>query len=234
MRILLFIILIFAKTYFLGQLNFDIQGKGLYNSTWIVNKSISDQGKSQDYDLGWGLSYGAGINFWLGKIGFGVEGIFGNHIAAYTGSVEIAGVNLNYNSKIEIQQSQIPLLLKIRGKRMGYFEVGVQMSSLSKATYNMEGDLSSVFLYPDDVFNRYSKTYMSALLGFGANIKPFKKFPLGVLIGARFQYGYSDLKGVDALGRSLDNSLLYDPYNSSHAISGGILLGLSYTLGKTN
>jgi hypothetical protein len=227
---LIFSFMTFVST---AQLNLEFQGKGLFNSSWIVSKSISDQGNSQDYDLAWASNYGVAVNLWLGKIGFGVEGIFGKHNAAYTGTVEIAGVGLSYNSKVALSTSAIPLLFKVRGQKAGYFELGVQMNSISSATYSMEGDLASIYPHPSDIMNRYNKSYLSAVMGFGANIKPFENFPLGILIGARFQYGYKDMKGVDALGNRLDNTLFYDPYNSAHAISGGIMVGLTYTLGKT-
>jgi len=213
-----------------SQISFEIQGKGSYNSTWIVNKNISDQGKEQDYDLAWSSNYGAGFNLYFGRIGVGVEGLFGHHKAGYTGILgNGTQFQLNYSSIVDLKTTHIPLLLKIKGKKAGYFEAGVQMNSISSATYTISGDI----VYPNnpsDVMNKYSKTYLSAIVGAGANIKPFKKFPIGVLIGVRLQYGFDDVKGVDALGNDLNNSLLYSEKQTSNVISGGMFAGLTYTL----
>lgn len=211
-----------------SQISFEIQGKGSYNSTWIVNKNISDLGDEQNYDLAWSTNYGAGFNLYFGRIGVGVEGLFGHHKAAYEGTIGTT-IPLNYSSTVDLKTTHIPLLLKIKGKKAGYFEAGVQMNSISSATYTISGD----FVYPNnpsDVMNKYSKTYLSAIVGAGANIKPFKKFPIGVLIGVRLQYGFDDVKGVDALGNDVNNSLLYSEKQSSSVISGGMFAGLTYTL----
>lgn len=230
--ILTITILIASLNASLAQISFEIQGKGSYNSTWIVNKNISDQGDEQDYDLAWAYNYGAGFNLYLGRIGVGIEGLFGNHKAAYAGTIG-STIQLNYSSLVDLKTSHIPLLLKIKGKKAGYFEAGVQMNSISKATYTISGDI----VYPNnpsDVMNRYSKTYLSAVMGAGANIRPFKKFPLGILIGARLQYGFDDVKGVDALGNDLNNSLIYSEKQASNVISGGMFVGLTYTLARNN
>lgn len=230
--ILTITILIASLNASLAQISFEIQGKGSYNSTWIVNKNISDQGDEQDYDLAWAYNYGAGFNLYLGRIGVGIEGLFGSHKAAYAGTIG-STIQLNYSSLVDLKTSHIPLLLKIKGKKAGYFEAGVQMNSISKATYTISGDI----VYPNnssDVMSRYSKTYLSAVMGAGANIRPFKKFPLGILIGTRLQYGFDDVKGVDALGNDLNNSLIYSEKQASNVISGGMFVGLTYTLARNN
>jgi hypothetical protein len=219
------------KTNF-AQISFEIQGKGSYNSTWIVNKNISDKGDEQDYDIAWAYNYGAGFNLYLGRIGIGIEGLFGYHKAAYAGTIGTS-FPLSYSSVVDLKTSHIPLLLKIKGKKAGYFEAGVQMNSISKATYTISGDV----VFPSnniDVLNKYSKTYLSAIIGAGATIKPFKNFPLGILIGARLQYGFDDVKGVDALANDLNNSLIYPEKQASNVISGGMFVGLTYTLSRNN
>ncbi len=211
-----------------SQISFEIQGKGSYNSTWIVNKNISDLGDEQNYDLAWSTNYGAGFNLYFGRIGVGVEGLFGHHKAAYEGTIGTQ-FQLNYSSIVDLKTTHIPLLLKIKGKKAGYFEAGVQTNSISSATYTISGDV----VFPtnnNDVMNKYSKTYLSAIVGAGANIKPFKKFPIGVLIGVRLQYGFDDVKGVDALGNDLNNTLLYSEKQASNVISCGMFAGITYTL----
>jgi len=224
----LFLLFAISSSNLIGQISFEIQGKGSYNSTWIFNKNISDQGAVQDYDMAWSTNYGAGFNLYLGRIGVGIEGLFGHHKAGYAGTIG-STIPLNYSSVVDLKTSHIPLLLKIKGKKAGYFEAGVQMNSISSASYTISGDI----IYPNNpsnVMSKYAKTYFSAILGFGANIKPFKNFPLGILVGARLQYGFDDVRGVDALGVDLNNSILYPEKYQSNVVSGGMVLGLTYTL----
>ena len=47
-------VIIFLTQNFFSQLSVDVQGKGLGNSTWLLNKNISDIGATQDYTLDWG------------------------------------------------------------------------------------------------------------------------------------------------------------------------------------
>lgn len=230
-NLLFALLLIVNLTNGFAQLSFEIQGKGSYNSTWIVNKNISDKGDDQDYDLAWAYNYGAGFNLYLGRIGVGIEGLFGSHKAGYAGTIGTT-FPLNYSSVVDLKTSHIPLLLKIKGKKAGYFEAGVQMNSISKATYTISGVVPPT--NNNDVLNKYSKTYFSAVLGAGANIKPFNNFPLGILIGARLQYGFEDVKGVDALANDLNNSLIYPERQDSNVISGGMFVGLTYTLSRNN
>ena len=69
-------------------------------------------------------------------------------------------------------------------------------------------------------------------MGFGANVKLTKAIPLGLHAGIRLQYGFSDAKGVDALGFNLDNKIVYPTYEKTNAVSGGIMVGVNYTFEK--
>jgi len=53
MKTLLFILaLICGISTTFSQFSIDVQAKGSANSTWLLNKNISDLGASQDYALG--------------------------------------------------------------------------------------------------------------------------------------------------------------------------------------
>lgn len=212
-----------------AQFLIEINGKGSYNSTWLLNKNISDKGDDQDYAMAWSSNYGAGFTVYLGHIGVGIEGLFGHHKAAYTGTL-LSG-NLNYSSEIDLKTSHIPVFLKFRTDKGGFVELGAQMNNISSATYsNSQAILNPS--NPSDDSKYYTKTSYSAVFGFGVNIVPIKKFPLGLLIGARLQYGFGDVKGVDALGYDLNNSIYYSNSYPTNLVSGGMYAGLTYTLGK--
>jgi hypothetical protein len=222
-----------------SQFSIDVQGKGSANSTWLLNKNISDQGVNQDYELAWGSSFGVAANIYAGIIGVGVEVLYTNHNAAYNGIADLLVTSDTYSSNINLKTLQIPLLLKFQSAGGSYIELGPQFTSISSATYNRSGTMPVIGPYesdPKDVTDQYSNTYLSGVLGFGAKIPLGEDFPLGVVIGIRLQYSFGDLMGVDGYNNSLGSeenppsSFLYDNHEPTQAISGGIVLGVSYTI----
>jgi hypothetical protein len=208
-----------------AQVTFEVHGKGGMGSTWLFNKNISDQGMEQDYAMAWGSSYGAGINLYYKNIGIGIEGLASKHTGGYSGDRELLG---KYSSQVSLKGFQIPVLLKLKSDGGGYLELGVQANGVSKATYAIDYTDSDIFDDTRDETVNYAKNYMSAVLGFGANVKLSKKIPLGLLFGVRLNYGFADAKGVDALGYNLDNSLKYQTYEKTNAASGAVMIGLTY------
>ena len=207
-----------------AQISIDGGIKGSYNSTWLFNKNISDQGAEQDYAMAWGSNYGLGASVYFGAIGLGVDFLRGTHTGGYSG--DFLG---KYSSNVELNVTQIPLLLKFKSENGAYIELGAQVNSISKATYTFDYADSDIFDGTSNVTSNYSKSFTSAILGFGANVKLSKSIPLAFNAGIRLQYGFSDAEGVDALGFNLDNSVLYPTYEKTNAVSGGIMVGLNYT-----
>lgn len=211
---------------------FEIQAKGLGNSTWLFNSNISDLGDEQDYANGIGINYGLGFNAYFGKLGIGIEGLMGNHIGSYAGTLEFkdstgAVVNkIDYTSSVNLKTIQIPLMFKLKSDIL-YFELGPQYNLISSAVYKRSGDGIEA---DTAVTTNYASSFISALVGFGAKIK-FGESPLSMNIGLRFQYSFTDLEGVDALGNDLGNSILYKDYANTSAASGGVVIGLTYQLG---
>ena len=131
---------------------------------------------------------------------------------------------------------QIPLLLKFQSQGGSYIELGPQLTNISSATYNRSSTypLSGTVETEKDVTDEYSKTFISGVLGFGAKIPLSEDFPLGVIIGIRLQYSFGDLMGVDgyknSLGSEENPSFTYPTNEPTQAISGGIVLGATYTI----
>ena len=223
-------IILCASLLFIGvntqaQLSIDANVKGLYNSTWLFNKNISDQGSAQDYAMGWGANVGGGATVYYGPIGLGVEFLSGTHTGGYAGENLIG----KFTSDVKLNVTQIPLLLKLKSENGAYLEVGAQVNNVRKATYSLDYTDSDILDYSNDETTNYAKTYTSALLGFGANIRIVKAIPLALNLGLRFQYGFTDAKGVDAMNNRLNNSLFYSTYQKTNAVSGGLVFGLTYT-----
>jgi len=212
--------------------SFELQGKGSINSTWLLNNNISDAGDEQNYANAWGFNYGLGFNAYFGKTGVGLDVLMGNHIGGYTGTVEnkdTAGLILNkehYRSNVNLSVIQIPLMFKLRATFGGYFEVGPQFNMVSSAKYHRTG---SGLNADTTVTSYYSNTYFSALLGLGYKFK-LGGGPLSIDAGLRFNYGFTDLKGVDALGRDLSNAFFYKKTVATNAAAGGVVVALTYQL----
>ena len=98
-----FVILFLTQNFF-SQLSVDVQGKGLGNSTWLLNKNISDMGATQDYTLAWGSSYGVAANAYFGMTGLGIEFLYNTHNASFTGAYSVNDVSTgSYTSNIKLQ-----------------------------------------------------------------------------------------------------------------------------------
>jgi hypothetical protein len=232
------IILLCGISASFSQFAVDVQAKGSVNSTWLINKNISDLGERQDYAAGWGSSYGIAGNIYAGIIGLGIEFHYATHNASYEGVIsEFNTVLDTYSSEVNLKTIQIPLLLKFQSERGSYIEIGPQLTTISSANYNRSGTLPIVGTYssdPKDVSEQYSESYLSGVLGFGTKIPLSEGFPLGILIGIRLQYSFGDLMGVDGEGLSLGSeeepSFFHPTHEPTQAISGGAVLGLTYTI----
>lgn len=207
-----------------AQMGFDIAAKGQFNSTWLFNNNISDLGDEQNYDPSWGSNYGLGFGLRMGFFCLGMETNFGQHVGGYSGTVPV--LSQSYTSTVNLKTFQLPIYLRFQNKGGAYFELGAQYNKIRNAMYTREGFLSGT----TDVNSEYAKSYSTAFMGFGINRKILKSVPLGILFGVRLQYGIKDPKGVDALGYSLSNALLYPTYQKTKVAAAGLNFGLVYTI----
>tara|TARA_B110000483_G_C17997572_1_gene466011 strand:- start:23 stop:736 length:714 start_codon:yes stop_codon:yes gene_type:complete len=218
-----------------AQMSIDVQAKGAANSTWLLNKNISDKGASQDYAAAWGSSYGVAANAYFGMTGVGIEFLYSTHNAAYTGAYSINDVSTgSYTSNVKLQTIQIPLMLKFQSEKGAYIELGPQLTNISSAQFERNGELIGIpFNEEKEVTDLYTGSYFSGVLGFGSKIA-FGDLPLGMLVGLRLQYSFGDLMGVDgegyALGSEEEPGFWHPTHEPTQAVSGGIVIGLTYTI----
>jgi len=216
-----------------SQFTIDVQAKGAANSTWLLNKNISDKGTTQDYAAAWGSSYGVAGNIYFGMTGIGVEFLYSTHNAAYKGEGSL--LYGDYTSNVTMQTIQIPLLLKFQSDKGAYIELGLQLTNITTVEYDISGQNFGIDYTWDtrDVSEQYNSSYLSGVLGFGSKIA-FGDLPLGMLLGIRLQYSFGDLMGVDGEGFSLGSeeepSILYSTHEPTQAVSGGLMIGLTYTI----
>ena len=211
----------------------EIHAKGSANSTFLFNSNISDAGGDQDYAAGWSFNYGAGVSMYFGNIGFGVEGLLGNHRASYAGTkVSTVGgttTSTNYSSNVNLKITQIPVFFKLKSDIGGYLEIGPQYNLISEANYHYTSD---GYQFDSVMTGSFAKSYFSAVIGFGFKI-PVAKSNFSILGGARLQYAFSDIMGVDALGNEFINPFVYkEGPSKTTGATGGLMLGVVYTIGE--
>ena len=201
-------------------ITFDVSAKYAYSATGLFNKSISDLGASQDYDVAFSSNYGLAGTFNFGKIGLGLEYLMGNFKAGYQGDQVLIGGA--YTSNVELKTTQIPVYLRLGGSKGSFGEFGVVMNNVKSATYTN----SNYLIDPStDVSNQY-QNFMGYMVGVGGRFG-LLDLPVMVSVSARFMYSTADAKGVDALGADLD---LYNPYNKTNAASVGLHVGVVYSI----
>jgi hypothetical protein len=201
-------------------ITFDVSAKYAYSATGLLNKSISDLGASQDYDVAFSSNYGLAGTFNFGKIGLGLEYLMGNFKAGYQGDQVLIGGA--YTSNVDLKTTQIPVYLRLGGSKGSFGEFGVVMNSVKSATYTN----SNYLIDPStDVSNQY-QNFMGYMVGVGGRFG-LLDLPVMVSVSARFMYSTADAKGVDALGTDLD---LYNPYNKTNAASVGLHVGVVYSI----
>jgi hypothetical protein len=212
--------------------NLEIGATGAYKSTWLFNQNISDKGDEQDYAAGWGYNYGLGATFYFTpKIGLGVEGLLNLHSGNYTGKFD----STTYNSDVKMNSIEIPLLFKLRSATGAYLEIGPQMGLISGARYDVSGSTtfsngsSSDFDTSFNVTSNYASSNFSAVLGFGMNIKLVSHLMLKT--GLRFEYGLADLKGVDAMGKDINDVTFYPTPRPTNSAAGSLFLSLVWRFG---
>lgn len=227
-RCLLFIAALIVSSYGFAQ-GLELSAKGSYRSTWLFNDTLSKQGASQDYDMGWGYNYGLGATFYFTKsIGVEVNGLLGKFNGNYQGVVDSIG---NYTSQVSLNTLDIPLLFKLRTKSgSGYIEIGPQYSLIEKAYYDLSGD--SITVSNRDVTSLYSESNLSVLFGMGINIELAKRIDLTT--GIRLEYGLDNLKGVDAVGDAFVDFFKYQGPGRTYTAAGGLFFGVTYKLGKVD
>jgi hypothetical protein len=237
MKKALFILPLLAILTSMNAQRIDLSLKGTYGSTWLFNKNVSDKGDVQDYAAGWGYSYGAGFGYFFSdRFGFEIEYLLNTHNGNYTGVIDS---NTYYDSKVTIKSSNIPVLFKLETENGGYLEVGPSLWMVSKAdydaTWSMSDPSSGNTISADtnySVKKQYAGINLGAVLGFGIKVK-FGKH-LSLKTGLRLEYGFADLKGVDAVGTDFRNTLFYSNPETTNSASASLLVGLTWSIGNVS
>jgi len=241
------IILLFACIGFssLSFAQLELGVDGAFNTTWLFNNNVSDQGPNLNPNASFGGSYGITGTFFLGKaIGIGAEINFNSVNQKYDGTVS----SVSFNATDHLNYIQVPLMLKVKTQSGFYFELGPEFNFLSSAN----GDLTSspanslADYSGKDIKTGLSNSVMGVVFGFGG------RFPItdhiGITAGLRFfgalgdattELGETDFAADAAAGKlgvaetfaHTDQSGNYR-YQKTTIATGGIQIGVFYALFK--
>jgi len=222
-------ILIFTMTQVNAQTKNNLTGglRGSFNSTWLLNKDISDAA-GLDYIVSYGNKVGGGIGFYfLDNLGVTMDFMLNNHVQKYgndkTGSDWVRDYRLKY---IEIN-----ILLRFI-TTMGFFlEGGPEVLLLKSAKqsgrrfYASLNDYVEETYLTEDITNSFEKINIAYLFGFGSEFDISESFY--ILAGLRFYYFNKDV----IVHNQKSPELIYYPYDAkTQAIAGGFQLGVFYRL----
>jgi hypothetical protein len=247
-KLALLIVLFSISVMSFAQEGLTLGGHFSYNSTWLLNKQVFDEGAEMDVAVSYGNYYGIIAGYYFSK-NLGVELNFNVNklVQKYEGKIDYLFSTLypdpnSYTAATVIRTTDIPILLKFGSN--SYFELGPLVQLVNKATYTRTfnetnslkpgwyngtsygfSNVSSIGVKSD-----FNSLGFGVVMGFGANFNLIEDV-LKLNFGLRFNYILSDLGGVNALGLNKDsNYVLTDEKINfySHPLYGGLKLGLVY------
>lgn len=226
-----------------------------YNSTWLMNPQVFDDGAGQDIVPSFGHYYGLvlGYNF-IDNVGVEVDVNFSKVVQKYTGRLNIwLTDNYNtYNSRIQMNTIDIPLMIRFGEK--SYFEMGGVFQIVNAVSYTQDfndphGIITS-YWYKDlvlyhtfvpegtiEVQEKFRKNGFGVALGFGSDIDLWED-RLALNFGVRFQYILTDMQGINGLGFDIDSNYVPSDHNDNNEkdrfhtnpLIGGFKIGLKYRI----
>jgi hypothetical protein len=224
---ILFTNLLFAFINFSNAQDFSffLHGRGLLNSSFILNNSVTtNENQSHAFALSGLGGVGATI-LYENKVGLSLEFLVGNHQAKYTGKEIIGVIENSYSSKVNLSKLQIPLLFRLDNEG-GYIEIGPQLNIINSANYssNFAGFTN------DQVIDSYKRASISGVFGLG-NYFPLgtRKSLMSLSFGFRIHYGLTDVEGVTPTGSWVIN---LPQKEKSILFAAGLNMSLIYQLKK--
>ncbi len=215
---------------------------GGYNSTWLINKQVFDQGAEQDIDISFGNFAGL-IGSYYFSDNFGIEMNLNSNtiVQEYLGAIKnVLDDNILYTSIIRYKSTDIPLILKFGYET--YFELGGMIHIVNKVVYNriftepsgfalINGNIYTFSNATDvAVKNKFKSNGYGVLMGFGTHFNLINN-KLLLNFGFRVNYILSDMEGINGLGFDKSSPYLKDDEKANfktNPLYGGLKLGLVY------
>jgi outer membrane protein W len=222
--------------------DFRIGAKGTFNSTWLFNNNISDQGNIVDYASTFGASFGlTTMLYFTENVGVSLDLLYASNNQNLEGDF---GQGASYETTTRAKYLDIPVLLRISSSGGPYVEIGPQVSLLMGAAEDFTFSPALPTDYKDrDVKDYFNSIGLAAMLGFGVDIEASDNW--FVNIGLRFGYGITDatvkrseneLDNISDNQRSWFGDLAHVDaegdynYHKTNRAFGGFTLGVIYKL----
>lgn len=242
----IFFISLFVSLAFTSFSQFYAGAHFAYNSTWLMNKQVFDEGPEMDIAVSFGNYFGVMAGYYFtDQLGVEININPNKIVQKYRGDFKLSGTDERayYNSSLVLNTIDFPILLKL-GK-VAYFELGGIFSLVNQATYNKKFDGNYVIaVYKDipfytdfanrenvDVKETFKDFGFGAVIGFGTNINLIED-ALKFNFGLRCNFIISDLEGINALGYTKDVRPWVSEKESkvfkTNPLYGGLKIGLLY------
>lgn len=215
---------------------------GGYGTTWLLNKNVFDRGAELDPVVSGAGNYGlAATIYFTEKVGLGIELNNATVNQKYKG--ELGGTS--FTSKTKINFLDIPLLLKLKSGKSGfYFEIGPKLSYTLAASESVNSSLVYFTSNGGTVKGDFNSALISGVIGVGGRINVVDAVTIS--LGVRFAGTITDatkeytVSSTGTSGYDLGTAGLAANTNSSGAAdykrttiaSGGIQIGVAYRIGK--
>lgn len=245
-KLALFFVLVGFSVMSFGQLY--LGGQFAYNSTWLMNKQVFDEGAELDVAASFGNYYGlVGGYYFTDNFGLEFNCNFNKIEQKYTGSIKyVLNDDRNvHNSSTVLNTMDFPILMKF-GKS-SYFELGPVIMLVNKATYTRTFEDENSEGWPSGWYNDRLYTFNSVsnigvksdfngsgfgvAMGFGANFDLIHDVLL-FNFGMRFNYIFTDMQGINGLGYTKDNTMYITDAErvnfKTFPLYGGLKVGLTY------
>lgn len=235
--------------------SFEIGARYLAESNWFFNSNVSNSGGapwnvSQNYDAVYSYSYGVHLAYnFSDHVGLETDVQWASLSQSYNGSFQNVGMlpassgpasvyygGESYRSTVSVNAVQIPVVFRFLAGNGAYFGLGPEINIVGNANYSATYKGGPVPSQSYGVGNYFASSYFDAVLSFGNNIRISHSFFFN--INLRFNYDFTDMKGVDALGQNLKSGSLYSgsqpfysSYQTTNAASAAFGVGLIYRIG---
>jgi hypothetical protein len=238
--------------------SFEIGARYLAESNWFFNSNVSNSGGapwnvSQNYDAVYSYSYGIHMAYnFSDHIGIETDLQLASLSQSYNGSFQNLGIlpgpsgegsggqvyygGESYRSTVTLNAVQIPVVFRFLAGNGAYFGLGPEVNIVENANYSATYRAGPMSSQSFAAGKYYAGSYFDAVLSFGNNIRISHSFFFN--INLRFNYDFTDLKGVDAIGQNLKNGSLYSgsqpfygSYQTTNAASAAFGIGFIYRIG---
>ncbi len=209
-------------------------------TTWLMNKNVFDYGDNLDPVVSFGGNYGLAATFYFSeKVGLGIE--LNNAIVNQKYKGVVGGVD--YDSKTKITYFDVPLLLKLKSGKSGfYFEIGPKVSYVLTASEEYNSSLNTLLAYTGgSVRDDFSNMIISGVVGIGGRMNVVDALTIsiglrlaGSITDATEEYTASSIltqNGISGSAANVASDGKLD-YKRTTLATGGIQVGIAYRIGK--